>query len=175
MVKSIEFQFWAKVDKTGTCWVWNGVRLNHGGYGQFRDSPTTRIVAHRFAYEMLVGPIPEGLQLDHLCRVPWCVNPAHLEPVTQLENLARGVAATRRYGKNQIESAAENIQKTRCPRGHQYTPENTRQRGHGRECRTCERVRSLDRYYAKKNAGLILQIPDAAIDAPLNVWQNIHE
>src|ERR1019366_4519713 len=70
------------------CWLWTG-GLNRGGYGQFMTPPCT--VAHRVAYELFVGPIPEGLQLDHLCRVRSCVNPQHLEPVSQQENIRRGL------------------------------------------------------------------------------------
>lgn len=79
--KTVDERFWLKVDKRGPddCWEWKAGRCL--GYGQFwnnvRDMP-----AHRFAYEAVVGPIPEGLTLDHLCRNKGCVNPAHLEPVT---------------------------------------------------------------------------------------------
>jgi hypothetical protein len=82
------------------------------------------LAAYRVAYILLVGPIPEGLQLDHLCRVASCVNPAHLEPVTQQENIRRQLAAI-----------------THCPKGHEYTPENTGHDRHGgRYCRICSRL-----------------------------------
>lgn len=85
-------RFWSKVDRDGgpdCCWPWLAARAN--GYGKFYvDGRMVR--AHRFAYELLVGPIPEGLVLDHLCAVTFCVNPAHLEPVTQRENARRGDA-----------------------------------------------------------------------------------
>ena len=82
-------RFWARVD-VGLCWEWTG--SNDRGYGMFRlDGRTVR--AHRWAWETLVGPIPRGLHLDHLCRNPPCVNPDHLEPVTQPENIRRGHAA----------------------------------------------------------------------------------
>jgi len=89
-------RFWSKVDKTGDCWIWNG-GVGAGGYGAFgsydeADDPIT-VRAHRYAYEALVGPIPAGLVLDHLCRVRRCVNPAHLEPVTNAENIRRGFDA----------------------------------------------------------------------------------
>lgn len=77
------------------CWLWQGPRV-HNGYGIISiqgSGVKTTIRAHRYAYEALVGPIPEGLQLDHLCRVRRCVNPAHLEPVTARENVRRGVRA----------------------------------------------------------------------------------
>jgi hypothetical protein len=98
-------RFWSKVDKAGPvsdyrpdlgpCWIWKPGRP--GKYGlamwQGRVQP-----AHRIAYMDLVGPIPDGLHLDHLCRVTTCVNPAHLEPVTPGENVHRGNQARGRGG-----------------------------------------------------------------------------
>ena len=84
------WRFWRKVkggDVT-TCWIWQASL--HRGYGQFAVSSRQIVIAHRFAYEELVGPIPDGLHLDHLCRQPKCVNPWHLEPVTPLVNVRRG-------------------------------------------------------------------------------------
>ena len=81
-------RFWAKVNKTETCWLWMAT-TNPKGYGRFRDGKA--VSAHRWAYEQVAGPIPEGLQLDHLCRVRNCVNPAHLEPVTGAVNQKRGL------------------------------------------------------------------------------------
>lgn len=93
-----EERFWAKVDRSGDCWRWTGA-LARGGYGfavvGSRDDPQRYRNAHRFAYELSVGPIPEGLELDHLCRNRRCVNPAHLEPVTHSENMRRGVERRR--------------------------------------------------------------------------------
>jgi hypothetical protein len=78
---------WANVDTTGECWIWTGTTDRHG-YGRVRpDGRSTG--AHRWSYEATVGPIPEGLELDHLCNNPPCVNPAHLEPVTHAENMRR--------------------------------------------------------------------------------------
>lgn len=94
-------RFWEKVDKSGDCWIWTAYRLPYG-YGQFTSNDYRHYRAHRYAYEALVGPIPAGLHLDHLCHngtdcyggraCPHraCVNPAHLEPVTNRENLRRG-------------------------------------------------------------------------------------
>lgn len=115
----------AKVRKTDTCWLWEGAKSD--GYGHMWVG-SGYSVAHRVAYELLVGPIPVGLDLDHLCRVRACVNPEHLEPVTRRENLQRG------YGHN--------LRVTHCPRGHEYTAENTRVSKLGqRHCRECTRSR----------------------------------
>jgi hypothetical protein len=84
-------RFMSYVEKTDGCWLWRGT-LTWDGYGLFRNLGS-RTGAHRHAYQFLVGPIPEGLQLDHLCRVRNCVNPAHLEPVTAAENTRRAAAA----------------------------------------------------------------------------------
>lgn len=105
----IKDRFWTKVDKTDGCWLWTGALSN--GYGQvgIAGGATTEY-AHRWAYEQLVGAIPRGMQLDHLCHnadasCPGgascahrrCVNPAHLEPVTNVENMRRVAVANRRY------------------------------------------------------------------------------
>lgn len=108
------------VDKSGDCWLWTGNLVR--GYGQIKVD-NKPLYTHRVAYELVVGPIPEGLTLDHLCRTTVCCNPAHLEPVTMEENLRRQGAS-----------------KTHCKRGHEFSPENTRIGPHGkRVCRTCHR------------------------------------
>lgn len=92
---SPEERFWANVIKGPTCWEWTGAQVGRANekYGHTRMG-----MAHRVAYELLVGPIPKGLVLDHLCRNRLCVNPAHLEPVTQRTNILRGNGAcARRY------------------------------------------------------------------------------
>lgn len=109
---------------TSPCWVWTRGK-GRGGYGQtwFPDAKATRR-AHRVAYEAFVRPIPPELVIDHLCRNPSCVNPAHLEPVTNRENLRRG--------------EQHNNRKTHCIRGHAFTDENTYIRPDGyRQCRAC--------------------------------------
>lgn len=130
--------FWANVDEGGEddCWLWQR-RLTSRGYGQMRGFDG-QVSSHRFAYELLVGPVPEGLQLDHLCRNRACCNPAHLEPVTVRENLLRGETIN-----------ARNAGKTHCVHGHEYTPENTYLDGKGRQCRTCRAERAKRRHTAK--------------------------
>lgn len=123
---SPEERFWAKVDKTDTCWLWTACK-NGDGYGQFALAGMRG--AHRVSYEWAKGAIPEGLEIDHLCRIRHCVNPEHLEAVTHRENTLRGdtVAAT---------SAA----KTHCPKGHPLSGDNLANLRDGtRRCLTCNR------------------------------------
>jgi hypothetical protein len=110
------------------CWLWVGTRHHKTGHGKFWLNNRT-MQAHRVAYELLVGPIPDGLTLDHLCRVRACVNPAHLEPVTLEENVARGLASPT---------------KTHCVHGHEFTKENTRHAQGRRHCRACDRRRQRE-------------------------------
>lgn len=117
-----EQRFWMKVRKTETCWLWTGSILNTG-YGRFQEATDRGVSAHRWAYLNLVGPIPKGLHIDHLCRVRHCVNPAHLEPVTPLENVRRGIG----HGRE-----------THCPQGHEYRAENVYRRAGRRYCRACQ-------------------------------------
>lgn len=125
-------RFWAKVNKTESCWLWTGA-LYSNGYGHFRVQLHSGLspLAHRWAYMQLVGLIPEGLELDHLCRVRNCVNPAHLEPVIHRENQRRGEGA-----------CAIHARKTHCPQGHPYDETNTSVSGGKRYCRTCKRTRA---------------------------------
>ena len=88
---TLEERFWSKIDAAGDCWEYTA-GLDRYGYGQFALTKKTKRSAHRYAYTLLVGPIPDGLDLDHLCRVRHCVNPDHLEPVTRAENLRRSYA-----------------------------------------------------------------------------------
>jgi hypothetical protein len=82
---SPECRFWSKVLKTSTCWIWTGARNTPKGYGRF-DANRQRYMAHRYAYELLVGHIPDGMQLDHLCLNKMCVNPSCVEVVTEAEH-----------------------------------------------------------------------------------------
>lgn len=125
-----EERFWAKVAVGDECWTWTASG-NGQGYGKFYASGKP-VYAHRYAYELLVGRIPEGLSLDHLCRNPGCVNPDHLEPVTHAENLKRGDHFTRNAARL----------KTHCKHGHEFTAENTYiiPSTGSRHCRTCRRL-----------------------------------
>jgi hypothetical protein len=118
-----------RTSRTGGCWLWTGV-LNRDGYAEIRIEGKYRM-AHRVAYEELVGVIPEGLQLDHLCRVRHCVNPEHLEPVTPRVNNLRSESF-----------AAKNAVKDQCHRGHLFTEANTLIYRGKRTCRACNRIRA---------------------------------
>lgn len=127
-------KFWRQVQKSEGCWLWLGKR-DQKGYGTVRWKQQQK-GAHRVSYEALVGPIPEGLTLDHLCRVRNCVNPAHLEPVTHRENVLRGTSIM-----------AVNSRKTHCLRGHELTPENIyvcSSQPTSRRCKTCHLQRQRD-------------------------------
>jgi hypothetical protein len=131
---TLEERALAKIDRAGPggCWLWTASLDSHG-YGQIGDSGRLRM-AHSVVYELFVGPVPVGLELDHLCRVPACVNPDHLEPVTRHENIMRGV--------NPDVQRARHAARTHCKRGHEFTPENTYLAPTGRQCRTCGRERA---------------------------------
>lgn len=136
----VRFRSKVAVRESG-CWEWIG-RRNQGGYGRFYIGTGTNdqryASAHRWSYERVVGEIPDGLDLDHLCRNRSCVNPAHLEPVTRQENIRRGVGP-QLLGKL-------NGDKRQCVNGHEFTVDNTRiRRGGGRACRQCERGRRAAR------------------------------
>jgi hypothetical protein len=133
------------IDPVTGCWLWQKTR--NRGYGVIQWNGKQH-QAHRITYELLVDSIPEGLTLDHLCHTNdkscpggntcphrRCVNPAHLEPVTNRENILRGTAPS-----------AWAARKTHCPQGHEYSPENTRiERDGSRKCRTCDNARCMER------------------------------
>lgn len=127
-------RFWSRVsgDSHEECWEWRGT-LRKDGYGQFSVDGRA-LMAHRFAYEFMVAPIPDGLQLDHLCRNRSCVNPWHLEPVTPQVNTLRNTGPS-----------AINAVKAACPAGHPYDDANTRTKGNRRVCRECTRQAARDR------------------------------
>lgn len=118
----------------GGCLLWQGSR-NNQGYGVVSFQSKNRLV-HRLAYEAFIGPIPEGLELDHLCRTKVCANPAHLEPVTHAENSRRAAALI-----------------THCPQGHAYDEENTRRESSGqRRCRICRKEKDRIYYLRHRDA-----------------------
>lgn len=135
-----------RVPESG-CWIWTGC-LSKSGYGKFGVGLHVK-PAHRVSYETHVGPIPVGLQLDHLCRVTQCVNPHHLEPVTGAENVRRGTAAK--------VTRALHEAVTHCPQNHEYTAENTGRseilagKYSVRYCRQCKREKAMARYCEKRN------------------------
>lgn len=134
---TVEERFWAKVD-VGLCWEWTASTIE--GYGQFW-SGSKRMLAHRYCWELLVGPIPKGLQIDHLCRNPLCVNPDHLEPVTSQVNTLRG---------NNF--SAHEARRTHCPKGHEYAlVEIYGGRAH-RRCIECRKARDRARSSRKRVA-----------------------
>jgi hypothetical protein len=122
-------RFWRHVLMAGPsqCWNWNS--CTHHGHGTF-SIKGKEVYAHRFSYEIAKGLIPEDLKIDHLCRNPLCVNPSHLEVVTNKENILRGIGWS-----------AINARKTHCPRGHKYTTENIYPTLKHRVCRKCRTLR----------------------------------
>lgn len=131
-------RFWAKVEQQGDCWVWtaciSGRNSPSGGYGSFRLGQRM-VRAHAVSYEQMVGPIPEGLELDHLCSNRACVNPYHLEPVPHRVNVRRGRLSS--------VAGSDHREKVKCPAGHAYDQANTYvdPKGH-RHCRTCGAARA---------------------------------
>ena len=137
-------RLWSRVDRSGgddACWPWLAFRSpGPEGYGRVRACGKND-GAHRVSYELLVGPIPEGLHIDHLCRNKWCVNPRHLELVTPAENTRRGLVARGRD--------------THCSKGHLFDEENTYvppKRTDQRHCRECQRLREREWKARKREA-----------------------
>lgn len=125
-------RLWSKVEPQNPgCWIWTGT-INSGGYGVFRTGGQSApyLGAHRVVWQELVGPIPEGLELDHLCKVRHCVNPDHLEPVTPAVNQARSASFS-----------SLNRRKEACRHGHPLSGDNLYVTPKGfRQCRTCRKV-----------------------------------
>lgn len=127
----------AKIDFTGPCWLWTASKTG-SGYGKMWWPSEQRLVpAHRIVYGLLVGPIPIGSELDHLCRTPSCVRPEHLEPVSHRVNMLRGRTAP-----------AAHAAKTACPRGHTYDaviPSSGK-----RYCRACNQAQQREQRKRRK-------------------------
>lgn len=141
-VRPILERFWEKVERTETCWVWHGARGL--GYGRFRIYQGLMMTAHRFSFLTHGGYIPDGYTIDHLCKNPACVNPAHMEPVTNGENSMRGEG-----------QAAQNARKTHCKHGHEFTDTNTIMLWYNgkkrRRCRECSRTNAR-RFYTQQRS-----------------------
>lgn len=148
------FRSLVREDDESGCWLWCGT-LNRKGYGYFGGHG-----AHRLAYEWFVGPIPAGLQIDHLCRTRHCVNPAHLEAVTLQENVRRGGVGAA--------TAARQRAKTHCPTGHAYDEGNTyfTPKGH-RRCVKCRHIAQAKTY--QKNKRLRAAVFEAIYGIPVTV------
>ncbi len=138
MRRSLEERFVEKVDFSGDCWLWTGATALGGGphpYGRIWSgtySPkghSVAVAAHRVSYEIYVGPVPDHLELDHLCRNTLCVNPDHLEAVTHRENQLRGFSPMGLQARQ-----------THCKRGHPFDEQNTYfwEKKRLRRCRACQ-------------------------------------
>jgi len=147
--ESLQERFEEKVfrEPNSGCWIWEGATMRNGYgvfYTNFQTEDCVRLsLAHRVSYQIYRGSIPLGLDIDHLCRCRWCVNPRHLEPVTRQVNIRRGVSL-----------AAGNARKTHCKRGHELVGQNLMMQGNTRQCRKCKCARNLSRYHLRKGNAL---------------------
>lgn len=141
-IRPLHQRFAGLVEWTSTCWLWRG-HTEGGGYGYIRAGGKTHglLRAHRVSYMIHVGPIPDGLVLDHLCRNKRCVNPEHLEPVTIGENVLRGVSPS-----------AVASRRTACEKGHPYGDATTRRYGNERRCLVCARIYDKERQRLRVSA-----------------------
>ena len=131
--------FWNRVDADGDCWLWQGY-IGPKGYGQFGLTHRSKEYAHRMAWILLVGAIPQDKEIDHLCRVRHCVNPDHMQAVTGRTNKLRGYSFS-----------GQQARQTECRHGHPFTRENTYIETNGqRHCKTCDADRHR-RAYAVRN------------------------
>lgn len=126
-----------ETDESTGCWNWTGYR-NWGGYGLFWDG-VRKVSSHRWSYETFVGPIPDGMTIDHICRNTSCVNPDHLRVMSAYDNWLISESLT-----------ANNLRKTVCSNGHEFSGSNLVVQGNRRRCRECRRQRSIDAYYRRR-------------------------
>lgn len=131
-------KLYADIKGPDDCWLWTGGKTTTG-YGKVAAGKGRSRSAHRIMYEELRGPVPSGLVLDHLCRNIVCVNPNHMEVVTQKENLYRGNGFTGRA-----------VRQTHCPAGHILFGENLVRSEQSRKCRVCANKRNRERYHRRK-------------------------
>jgi hypothetical protein len=126
-------RFKSKVLIVNECWIWKASKLKNG-YGLFTDENGKTVTAHRWSYHKFVGDIPSGLVIDHICRNPSCVNPNHLQAISQSNNIKRSLLVKARSAR------------THCKNGHEFTPENTRyvKGQRGRRCATCAYASKLN-------------------------------
>ena len=149
-------RFWERIRIDGSCWLWTAT-LWPNGYAQMSINGIKRLI-HRWAFETFRGPIPEGLQIDHLCRRKNCVNPAHLDVVTNRENTIRG-DGPRLLGERQRG-------KTHCPQGHPYDEQNTYISSVGkRHCRKCWRIHTAS--YKKRQKAMTFS---PVVTRRMRVW-----
>lgn len=137
-------RFFNLVNTQNSCWLWSG-GLHEGGYGVF-NSGTRLMGSHRWIYQQVFGKIPNGYEIDHLCKTPGCVRPSHLEAVTPSENCKRSSSW------HHFVRSASKIRE--CPKGHPYNDVNTYlDKQNCRHCKTCDRERSKQ-YQAKKRQAI---------------------
>lgn len=141
---TVHYRLWSKIGMgENGCWEWLGNK-NDNGYGLLKVNGK-QLRVHRLTYNEVIGPIPEGLMPDHLCRNRGCVNPFHLEPVTNKINVMRGSGLT-----------AQNAQKTHCPSGHPYIYENLYIHNSQRHCKICRKLRDRSRCRKKRAFALAI-------------------
>jgi hypothetical protein len=152
MTRNVDIHDQYATEPNSGCWLWLGADDGRKGYGRVNPSKYGQRQAHRVMYEMYKGPIPSGLIIDHKCKTPSCVNPDHMEPVTNLENMKRG-----RYREGLALGGKANGKrqqaKTHCPSGHEYTVENTYIYNGWRQCRPCHAARERKRRTALRMNG----------------------
>lgn len=131
-MSKIDAKFHAKYQVIDGCWIWQGALLN-SGYGLFTDETGKAVTAHRWSYRHFKGQIPAGLVIDHICRNPACVNPRHLQAISQSDNIKRSLLVKMRGAR------------THCKNGHEFTPENTKyvKGQRGRRCAKCLYISKL--------------------------------